>query len=377
MYAKKIYFYALSSLAIVGVLAMTAPALAASNQNQGNHFGFFKGRGQLKMDQMHGRSGVFGTVSNLNVGAGTFTVTGKAMPNSTTAAPVYNVTATATTPITMTKNGTTSTVEGLSNITDGDTVSVKGSVDSSNNVTNVTAIRDGVISRGGQGLGAWNGQLGIYGTVQSANLNSDGSYTFMINAVARPNAANAAAATTTTYTVTAASTVPVTGNVTALSGIKQNDTISVRGTVNTANDTVVAASIRDGQMTGRGFGKGTQSGAMPQNLAITGNGQPVVAGTVLAINGNSVTITNKSNVTYTVDATSAKITQGQNTIQVSGLKTGDSVVVQGAVNGQAVTASSIIDQTRPAGTATASGSVQAHSGFMGSIGQFFMHLFGF
>ena len=57
-----------------------------------------------------------------------------------------------------------------------------------------------------------------------------------------------------------------------------------------------------------------------------------------------MTVTNKSNVTYTVDATNAKIVQGQNTIAVSNVAVGDSVVVQGTVNGNSITASSVIDQ---------------------------------
>ena len=40
---------------------------------------------------------------------------------------------------------------------------------------------------------------------------------------------------------------------------------------------------------------------------MTGNGQPIIGGKVTAVNGNSLTVTNASNVTYTVDVTSAKV----------------------------------------------------------------------
>ncbi len=56
--------------------------------------------------------------------------------------------------------------------------------------------------------------------------------------------------------------------------------------------------------------------------------------------------------------------------------TGDIVIIQGAVNGTNVTASSIIDHTVPAST-SANGKAKGHSGFFGGIGSFFKHLFGF
>ena len=121
-------------------------------------------------------------------------------------------------------------------------------------------------------------------------------------------------------------------------------------------------------------GTGSGSTASP----IQGNGEPVVAGTVASVSGMKLTVSTKSNVTYTVDATSAKVVQGQNTISLSNVATGDSVIIQGTVNGTNITASSVIDQKAPSSTGTAgsAGAPQSH-GFFGSIGQFFSHLFGF
>jgi hypothetical protein len=90
-----------------------------------------------------------------------------------------------------------------------------------------------------------------------------------------------------------------------------------------------------------------------------------------------------SNVTYTVDASSAKILKGSNTIVLSSVAIGDTVLVQGAVNGTSVTASTVVDQSASTGApengTPASGKEQPH-GFFGGVGNFFKsfaHLFGF
>ena len=168
----------------------------------------------------------------------------------------------------------------------------------------------------------------------------------------------------TTFTVDATNaTVTKANAASTVANIAVGDMVAVQGTV--SGTSVTATTIRDGQ-----FGKGGMGMGTPPVSPITGNGQPVVAGKVVSISGNTITITNSSNVTYTIDALSAKVVQGQNTIAVSNLNTGDSLVVQGTVNGTSVVASSVIDQTRPAGA-------PAHPGFFGSIGKFFSHIFGF
>jgi hypothetical protein len=170
--------------------------------------------------------------------------------------------------------------------------------------------------------------------------------------------------TTATFTVDTTNAKLLRGNAAiTLSNIAVGDNVVVQGTTTGTN--VVATIIRDGKV-----GNGNEKDNNQALLQIQGNGQPVVAGTVLAINGLAITVTNSSKVTYTVDATNAKIIQGANTIFLASVKIGDSVIVQGVVNGTAVAASTIIDTNATAG-------IKAHVGFFGSIGQWFTHFFGF
>jgi hypothetical protein len=175
---------------------------------------------------------------------------------------------------------------------------------------------------------------------------------------------------TTTYTVDTTSATITKNNVAgSISSIAVGDTIMAQGTLTGTN--LVATTIRDGVMT-RTPGATGQPGTN-QPSPITGNGQPVVAGTVSSVSGNTLVITNKSNVTYTIDATNAKIVEGQNTITISNVAVGDNVIVQGTVSGNSITASSVIDQKISTSTPTTTKS----KGFFGSIGSFFSHLFGF
>jgi hypothetical protein len=115
---------------------------------------------------------------------------------------------------------------------------------------------------------------------------------------------------------------------------------------------------------------------------VLGNGQPIIAGTISAINGNSLTVTTASNITYIVDTTNAKILAGQNAITLSNVVIGNKVLVQGTVNGTSVTASTVMDQSvanngHDQGPGKPSSGNQKPKGFLGGIGHFFMHLFGF
>ena len=170
--------------------------------------------------------------------------------------------------------------------------------------------------------------------------------------------------TTVTFTVDATNAKLLRGNTTiTLSGIAVGDNIVVQGILTGTN--VLATIIRDGKV-GNGNSKGSVSDNNQALLQIQGNGQPIIGGTISAINGSTLTVTNNSDVVYAVDATNAKIVQGTNTILLSGIKIGDSVIVQGTVSGTSVTASTIIDSN-----------TTTHSGFFTSIGQWFRHLFGF
>jgi len=175
------------------------------------------------------------------------------------------------------------------------------------------------------------------------------------------------ATASTTFTVDVANAKLLRGNTTiTISDIAIGDNVIVQGTVTGTN--VIATIVRDGKV-----GNGNENDNNQALLQIQGNGQPIVAGTISVINGNTITITNTGNVTYTIDATNAKIVQGKNTISISGVKVGDMVIVQGTVNGTSVVASTIIDQAKLTNTIEEKKNV----GFFGSIAQWFRRLFRF
>jgi hypothetical protein len=189
-------------------------------------------------------------------------------------------------------------------------------------------------------------------------------------------------ATTQTYTVDASSATVMKDNATStLSAVAVGDTVMVAGTVSGTN--VAATMIRDGMPKmmpgGMGGGPGMRGGhasSTPMNIP-QGNGEPVIGGAVTAVSGSSITVTNKSNVTYTVDATSATVTKDNATSTLSAVAVGDNVIVQGTVNGNAVTASSVLDQgvsKTQSGSGPAKGGM---GGILGGIGSFFHSLFGF
>jgi hypothetical protein len=217
---------------------------------------------------------------------------------------------------------------------------------------------------GGWGRGNMMGSMGVIGTVDTVSGN-----TITVTTKARPNKDNTTISTSTMYTIDATSaTVTKNGTASTVSNIATGDMIMVQGTITGTN--IVAKTIHDGLPP-----KGTRPMA---NSIIQGNGQPIVAGAVTTINGNTLTITNKSNVTYTVDATNAKIATGNQASTVSNIAVGDNVIVQGTINGNAVVASSIIDQKAPTNNSqTSTSNPKPHPGFMGGIMNFFKGLFGF
>jgi hypothetical protein len=186
---------------------------------------------------------------------------------------------------------------------------------------------------------------------------------------------------TTTFTVDATNATVKKNNATStVSSIVVGDTIFAEGTITGTN--VVATSIRDGVMTPGMRGQGNPGingkSGMASSTPVLGNGQPVIAGTVSVISGNTLTITTASNVTYSVDAGNAKILEGQNTVALSSIVVGNKVLVQGTVNGTSVTASTIVDRSGvPTAGATSAQNKGQPKGFFAGIGQFFMHIFGF
>lgn len=69
---------------------------------------------------------------------------------------------------------------------------------------------------------------------------------------------------------------------------------------------------------------------------------PGVNGTVSSVSGNTITITDRKGTSYTVVADNATISK-LSTVSVSDIHVGDSIGVQGTVNGTTVTATHIMD----------------------------------
>ena len=193
---------------------------------------------------------------------------------------------------------------------------------------------------------------------------------------------------TTTYIVDASNATVKKNNATSsVSAIVVGDRIAVQGTV--SGTSVIATTIFDGigpMMGGRGdgAGKNPRPGTASSTPPFVGNGQPVVAGSVTAVSGNTLTVTTATNVVYTVDATNAKILQVSNTVALSSVTVGEKVVVQGAINGTSVVATTVIDQKAPQNTPQGGEQGQGQENgqgkpqsFFGNIGGFFKHLFGF
>ncbi len=345
---KNKLFVSLTSAGVAGVLLVASAAFAQTTPTPQGGSGEWGGRGA---GMTRGAPGVFGTVSAIS--GESITLTSKGFGQNATPT-TYTVDATNAT---VTKDGASSSVSAIAV---GDTLMVQGTV--SGTTVTATKIDDGM---GGRGPGM---APGVFGTVASISGNS-----ISVTSKGGPNGAAG-----TTYTVDATNaTVTKDGTASSVSTIVVGDTVMVEGTV--SGTTVTATTIRDGMLQG---GQGVKPAAI-----IQGNGEPVIGGAVTAISGDSLTVTNKSNVTYTVDATNAVIQKGNATSSVSAIVVGDNVVVQGTVNGNAVTASSVIDSgVKPTstsgdassgGTGPTAGFRGGFGGILGSIGNLFHSLFGF
>jgi hypothetical protein len=236
------------------------------------------------------------------------------------------------------KNTTVTTISGIAV---GDTIVAEGP--KTNTTITAKVIHDGAMMKVAPGQ---PGEIGIAGTVTAVN-----------GTTITVSGKNKSDAPTVVYTINAASaTVKKDDVASTVSGIAVGDMVRIEGTV--SGTTVTATIIVDGR---------TPAPSMPQ-----GNGQPIVGGTVTAVSGNTITITNKSNVSYTIDATSATFIKNGAVGTLSSIAVGDSIVAQGTVNGTSVTAVSVTDQG-----AVQTSTTPGPKGFFGSVGSFFAHLFGF
>lgn len=193
--------------------------------------------------------------------------------------------------------------------------------------------------------------------------------------------------TSTIYAVDASgATIYKNGSTVSLSDVVVGDFVAVQGTVSGA--TVTATEVRGGIGPRAGMRRsmpGMEGWRAPGTAAIAGNGQPVIGGTVGAVDASVVIVNTASgNLSYNVDVANATVMKRGATSTPSDIAVGDRVVVQGSVSGTSVTASSVIDHGAvPASTNTnTSGNTETThrgimGGFFGAIGGFFQHIFGF
>lgn len=185
-----------------------------------------------------------------------------------------------------------------------------------------------------------------------------------------------------TFTVDASNaTVIKAGATSTVASIATGDYVLVLGTVSGTN--IVAKTIVDGmpRKDEPKKEKVEKLKKLEKPTLPTGNGKPVVLGTVASISGSSLTITNNGGAQYTVDASNAVVRKGNATSTVSAIVVGDSVIVQGSVSGSSITASTIISRpTTPANDNSSSDRGEnppRRSGFFGSVGGFISNMFGF
>ncbi len=366
MKMKKYIAAAMTLATVAGLAAAAVPVFAAGmtgtvTRTHGAGIGRMHGKGGPGRGGMM-KQGVFGTVSAIN--GNIITITSQKGFGTTATTSTLTVDATNAT---VTKDNVASS---LSNIAIGDMISATGTTTGSNTVA--TTIRDG---KAGAGRGGMMNP-GVFGTVSAINGN---------NITITGKQGFGTTATTVTYTIDATSATITKANVAGtISSIAIGDTIAVQGTV--TGTSVAATSIRDGIMMRGSNGIEDEAKGAPEqpgdvsNTPSIGNGQPIVAGSVTAVTGSTITITNKSNATFTIDATNAKFTKGNTTATISNIAVGDSIVAQGTVNGSSVSATMIIDQARSTTSTTApatSAPKAGHEGILAGIGSFFKHLFGF
>ena len=128
-----------------------------------------------------------------------------------------------------------------------------------------------------------------------------------------------------------------------LADIKVGDTVMIRGTIN--GTAIKATTVTDGVKMG-----------FPENNML--EKKNTVEGTVSGVSGNSISLLDKSNATYAVDASNAKIMKTvQSTANTTGaqkytapvaitiadIKTGDVLTVNGTKNGTTIVATNIFD----------------------------------
>lgn len=146
-----------------------------------------------------------------------------------------------------------------------------------------------------------------------------------------------------TYTVDASKASLEKMQMITTADLQAGDTLNVHGIVD--GTSVSAEHIMSGKLSEGRFGDGPGK--------FQGRG-PGVIGTVSAVNGSTLTVLSKNGTTYTVDATSAKVSKAESGAKpigstVAAIAIGDTVGVQGTITGTSVTATHIMDGILPMG----------------------------
>ena len=254
--------------------------------------------------------GIMGTVTAIN--GTTITMTSRVNgPNQSDTTTTYTVDASSAT---ITKNGETSSVSAIAV---NDNIVVEGT-------TNGTTITAKTIKIG---MGQMIDKDATKGTVTAIGGNT---ITMTGKTGGQPTKNTDTAQTTTTYTIDASkATITEDGTSSTLSAIVVGDIIMVKGTTTGTSIAATSIAIQNNQ---------------GQQQTPSDSGEPVVTGTITAINGTTITVKNTNNIVYTIDASSAKITKKNKESTISSVAVGDNIIVQGTFNGTTVTATTIVDQ---------------------------------
>lgn len=311
-----------SILAIAGIIlagsAIMSPVEAATTTNAQKQQ---KSQQSGNMQQSQ-NMGTVGTVTAVNGTTITMTSKQPAKDTSAEATATYTVDASNAT---VTKNNGTSSVSA---ITTGETIIVEGTI-SGTNIT-ATSIKIGMSQMNQEREGQQIDKNTTIGTVTVVS-----GTTITMTSKQSSKDSTTATETTTTYTVDAGSAkVTEDGKDSTVSAIVVGDRLMVKGT--TSGTTITATSIA------------IQNNQGQSNTA--DSGEPVVVGTVTAVNGTTITMTNKNEVVYTVETSAANITKNNSETTVSGISVGDTIVVQGTFSGTTVTATTVVDQGAPSST---------------------------
>lgn len=145
-------------------------------------------------------------------------------------------------------------------------------------------------------------------------------------------------------------------------------------------------------------GRGSMMDGRVQMMASSSKpmmGKPAIVGKVTAVSGTTLTVdalrrsaTSTATTTFMVDASKAVVRKGNATTTVSTISTGDTVLVQGTLNGTSITASLIIDGVRSSQDSSRGDDMRNEKspfnegrglkvGFFGGLKNFFSKLFGF